>query len=97
MLSFNVYTVGVALYALMYRLGEVPPRISFYYLIYLIILVPAVLKFYRVKQAYFVSILATSLLYTYNFYLIWKNDGKNAFMPYQTFLFVNEKTYDWSK
>lgn len=92
---FNIFTIGMCLYIVGIQLGEVAPRISYYYLIFLIFLIPSVLQNYKNKQAYLMVLCATTLLYGFNFYLFDKNKNKNAYVPYNTFLNINEKNYEW--
>lgn len=92
---YNTYVIGVALYCLLIQLGEVAPRVSYYYLIFLILLIPSTIKFYKIKQAYFIILIMTILLYSFNFYLFNKNENKNPYIPYNTFININEKTYIW--
>ncbi len=92
---FNVYTIGISLYIMFIQLGDVGIRISYYYLIFLIFLIPSILKIYKVKQAYFIMIILTLFIYIFNFYLFEKNNYKNAYIPYNIFLNVDEETYNW--
>lgn len=92
---FNVYTIGISLYIMFIQLGDVGIRISYYYLIFLIFLIPSILKIYKDKQAYFIMITLTLFIYIFNFYLFEKNNYKNAYIPYNIFLNVDEETYNW--
>lgn len=92
---FNTFTVGLCLYAMTIQLGEVAPRASYYYLIFIIVLIPSILKFYKTKQIYFIMLFVTIILYSFNFYLFAKNEHKNPYVPYHIFFLIDEENYNW--
>ncbi|WP_218241162.1 EpsG family protein [Comamonas fluminis] len=92
---YNSYLVGVFLYCLFIQFGEVAPRISFYYLIFLTLLIPSIVfkcKSIIIKISVFFCF---AILFVINFYFFDKNEHKNPYLPYQTFIGVDVNSYNF--
>lgn len=84
---YSVFIVGVCTYNAFIFIGEVAARTAYYFIIYLILLIPELGYRFKKKQFYFVIILCSTLMYSANFYLSAKNQYKDFLVPYQLFLF----------
>ncbi|BAS67698.1 MAG: EpsG family protein [Gammaproteobacteria bacterium] len=84
---YNVFIVGVCTYNAFIFVGDVAARISYYFIIYLILLIPELQYRFKKKQFYFVVILFSIFMYSISFYLSFKEPTKNFLVPYQLFLF----------
>lgn len=94
-LFYNAYAIGFFLYAFFIQFGEVAPRVSFYYLIFLTLLLPELLANYKNKQALAISSGLFIALFFVNFYFFDKIEVKNPYLPYQSFLSVEAHNYTW--
>lgn len=91
----NIFGFGVLLYAISYSLGEAATRISYYYLIFIVLLLPYYLTRFKKKYSSFLIHTILLLLFQFNFYLFEKNEEKNAFVPYRVFFLENPDYYKW--
>jgi hypothetical protein len=76
-------------------LGEAATRISYYYLIFIVLLLPYYLTRFKKKYSSFLIHTILLLLFQFNFYLFEKNEEKNAFVPYRVFFLENPDYYKW--
>ncbi|WXT99918.1 MAG: hypothetical protein Ctma_0624 [Catillopecten margaritatus gill symbiont] len=83
---YNVFIVGVCTYNAFLFIGDFATRISYYFIIYLILLIPELKYKFEKKQFYLATVLFSILLYATSFYLSYKEPTKNALVPYQIFL-----------
>ena len=92
---FNIFFIGVVLYIVTYSLGEQVTRISYYYLVFIILLLPYFLTRFKNKYSNFVIQTIMLLLFIFNFYLFEKNETKNPIVPYKVFFMENPDYYKW--
>jgi len=83
----NVFIVGVCVYNAFIFIGEGAARVSYYFIIYLILLIPELEYKFKKKQFYFMVILFSMSMYAISFYLSYANPNKNPLVPYQVFWF----------
>lgn len=94
-LFYNSYVFGLFLYCFFVQFGDIAPRISFYYLIFLTLLIPEVLIGYKAKQVMPLVCFFFAILFSVNFYFFDKNSYKNPYLPYQYFGEIDAKHYIW--
>lgn len=82
---YTVFIVGVCVYSAFILMGEAAARISGYFIIYLILLIPELRYKFKKKQFYLVVILFSMSMYAITFYLSYANPHKNHLVPYQVF------------
>jgi len=84
---YNVFIVGVCIFNVTFSIGEQATRVSLYFIIYLILLVPELSYRFKKKQFYLVVIMFTISLYSTTLYFSYTNPYKNHLTPYQIFLY----------
>lgn len=91
----NSYVLGLFLYCFFIQFGDVAPRISYYYLIFIALLIPEVLNKYKKKQIIPLVYFLFFMLFVVNFYFFDKNAYKNPYLPYEYFWAVDIDRYIW--
>lgn len=94
-LYYNIYVFGVVSYCFFINFGEVGPRVSLYYLIFMVLLIPDVLNKKSYKKFYPLLFLLFTILLYFNFHLSAKDVRKDQYVPYNNFLSVNVNSYKW--
>lgn len=92
---YNSYVFGVFLYCFFIQFGDIAPRIGFYYLIFITLLIPEVLIEYKNRQIVPLVCFSFFLLFSVNFYFFDKNTYKNPYLPYEYFFAVDADKYIW--